>query len=30
MLFRYREKPLLEIPKEDQADNLALFPLKSG
>jgi len=30
MLFGYREKPLLEIPKEDQADNLAPFPLKSG
>lgn len=30
MLFHCREKPLLEIPKEDQADNLAPFSLQGA
>lgn len=30
MLFRCGEKPLLEIPKEDQADNLAPFSLQGA
>jgi LemA protein len=29
-LFRFLEKPLLEIPKEDQVDNLAPFELQSA
>ena len=29
-LFGYIEKPLLEIPKADQQDNLAPFPLKAA
>jgi LemA protein len=29
-LFGYLEKPLLEIPEEDQKDNLAPFPLKAA
>jgi LemA protein len=28
--FGYREKPLLEIPEEEQQDNLAPFPLKAA
>lgn len=28
--FGYSEKPLLEIPEEDQQDNLAPFPLKAA
>ena len=30
MLFRFLEKPLLNIPKEDQVDNLAPFQLQSA
>ena len=30
MLFRFLEKPLLEIPKEEQVDNLAPFQLQNA